>query len=87
MKKYLLKFAFWLLKKYKVNYMILPLQENQQFIVASLVDQVNTTYPNQPSEFKRSHTLRAVMNSFPELSKRDASFSIELEIQKKNLNV
>ncbi len=86
MKTYLLKLAFWILTKYKVNYMLLP-QADQQFIIAGLIDQVNSRYTSQSGEFKRSHTLRAVMNTFPSLSKRDASFAIELEIQKRNNNV
>jgi len=81
MKYYLCEFAFWILKKCKVNYFVYP-GEVHQVIVDGLVQQVESKFKEQSGEFKRSQVLRAAMNAFPEAKERELAFAIEISIQK-----
>lgn len=82
-KEWLLKLAFKILDKYKVNYFIYPSEENQNAINA-LVDQVELKFGVEEGEFKRAQVMRAAMNSLPKMSERDIAFAIELSIRKES---
>ena len=81
MKELLLNLAFWILKRYNVNYFIYP-SEGLQLEINALVDQVETKWGKESGEFKRSQALRAIMNSHPSLTERETALAIELSIQR-----
>ena len=80
MKNILLKLAYYILDKYKVNYFIYP-EEKLQVLVNQLVDQVESKFKGESGEFKRAQVMRAALN-IPGVTERQVALAIEMAINK-----
>lgn len=79
MEQLLLKLAYYILKRYNVNYMIVPKTELIE-MTRMMVDQVEGKFKEQSGEFKRHQVLRAVKNSLPGAKEREIALAIEMVI-------